>query len=222
VRADANLPVKRTRPRMAGQGSVVLHSEGVRALATRPQPPTQAAGRDRGVAVPPLTLQCSGPAAHVARSPASDRERSETESETAQVIREDHEKSDVAIKRPKSAVRPREILRSGRCPSHARPLRAKRRALVVLADRDGRVLLFFRLARIDYPRSVLGADGKRYANGCELIAVPATMRRPGRRDRQYLSVSRYPEGAISYFDARSWKRVVYDSEGAGEAGADAA
>ncbi|RJR32319.1 MAG: hypothetical protein C4576_30665 [Desulfobacteraceae bacterium] len=69
-------------------------------------------------------------------------------------------------------------------------------------------MVLFRLKRIDWPKSVVGANGKRYRRGCELIAEPGSIRRPSGRDHARLSAAKYI-GAILYFDNATGQRVWY-------------
>lgn len=89
--------------------------------------------------------------------------------------------NDLAIYWPRRRKALSSIKRSGKCPSHAVPRKLRPRGLVALVDKDGEVLLLLRLARIQESVSVIGADGKRYDNGCLLIAQTGTVREPRAR-----------------------------------------
>ena len=125
------------------------------------------------------------------------------------MIRDESEKSDVVIQWPRDAARLRHIRESLRCPSHARPLKARRNALVALVDSGGTIQLLFRLQRIGPPRSVIGADGKRYPRGCVLHATPGSMREPRVNDPKTLEGWSRFVGAPAYFDAKTLRRVWY-------------
>ena len=126
-------------------------------------------------------------------------------------IAEKNELNDVAIHWPRSRSKTiSAILRSGECPSHAVPRKLRPGGLVALIAADGEVLLLFRLARIEEGRSVIGADRRRYTNGCVLIARKGTARKPRRRDPHILSVNPYGVGAFAYFNA-AHQRVWYES-----------
>lgn len=127
------------------------------------------------------------------------------------MIRDRSALSDVVITWPRGSRRIARILQTGRCPSHARPLLARKRATVALVDPTGVVMALFQLKRIDRPRPVVGASGKRYENGCELVAEPGTMRRPRAGDHQILSPAKHI-GAIRYFDDRTGERVWYGGD----------
>lgn len=120
------------------------------------------------------------------------------------------ERFDVTIHWPPRSRRLSEILRTGRCPSYAVPRKARRHAVVALVDRSGNVQLLFELSEIKENADVIGANGRRYRNGCILVAKPGTVRKPRRGDPAYLEVNRHAVGAIGYFDARSGEGVLYD------------
>lgn len=131
------------------------------------------------------------------------------------MIRGRDEKSDVIIKWPSNARRINAILRSGRCPSYCRPLKARERAIVLLADPGGNVMLRFRLHRVESPVAVTGADGKRYERGCILVAEPGSTRRPKASERDQYPAIPQPAGALRYFDAKSAETVWYGGRGSG-------
>lgn len=81
---------------------------------------------------------------------------------------------------------------------------------MALVGTNGKVILVFRVARIDKGVSVTAADGKHYERGCVLVARSGTLRSPGSRDPQVLSVNRHAPGAFAYFDASTYQRVVYE------------
>lgn len=129
------------------------------------------------------------------------------------------DRHDVAIYWPQRKRDLSTIRRTGRCPSHAVPRKLREGGLVALVDTDGEVLLLFRISRIEEGVSVIGADRKRYDNGCILVARKGTCRKPGPRDPRVLNVNRHGVGAFAYFDA-SHNRVVYEP-GTGKATGDA-
>lgn len=118
-------------------------------------------------------------------------------------------KSDVVIRWPKNESRLNGILKSGRCPSDKVPQNAKKNALVVLVDSNGKVLIRFKLQRIVLDQKIIGANGKPYKKGCELIAKKGSARRPAGNDPQQLTPIAYPDGAIAYFDASTNNSVWY-------------
>jgi hypothetical protein len=104
------------------------------------------------------------------------------------------------------------IQRSGRCPSFGEPKKLRQGGMVALVDREGNVLLLFRIARVEKRVPINAANGKHYERGCLLVARPGSMRRPGSRDPKVLGVNRHAPGAFAYFEDTS-KRVVYELNG---------
>src|SRR5260221_5448231 len=97
------------------------------------------------------------------------------------------------------------ILRNGICPSYRVPRKALTPgAEVALVDKSGRVILIFTL------KSIREFEEER-ANGarCHLIAYAGTMRRPGKEDPKRLVVNRYGACAISYYDRKSRRPILY-------------
>jgi len=82
--------------------------------------------------------------------------------------------------------------------------------VVILADDDGVPLGRFILDHIERDVSDLGANGKRFSNGCNLMAKKGSARRPNSRDPKHVPVSRHPAGALSYFDARTGESMLVD------------
>ena len=120
------------------------------------------------------------------------------------------EPNDVAIYWPRAMKRIERIRRTGRCPSASVPRRLLAGGTVALVDADGSVMLLFRMARIDEGLPVFAADGKKIKSGCVIVARKGTARSPGRRDPRVLSLNRHALGAFAYFDAETYRRVVYD------------
>ena len=126
------------------------------------------------------------------------------------MLAENTDLNDVAIYWPRHRmIRP--IRRAGRCPSFCVPRRLRvPGGRVALVDERGSVRLVFRVARIEEGVSVIAADGKRYERGAVLVARAGTMRSPGLRDPHVLSVNLHAPGAVAYFDASSYSRILYE------------
>jgi hypothetical protein len=107
------------------------------------------------------------------------------------------------------------------CPSYHRPRKVKPRALVFLVDIHGKELLTFRLKKIESPRNIIAATGKRYKNGCELIAERGTMRKRWRKTGgPKHPVNKHAIGEFRYFNARTNEGVVFTPAGRGGRDAD--
>lgn len=128
------------------------------------------------------------------------------------MFRDRSELSDVVITWPAGSPRIATIIRTGRCPSYAEPRLAKPGAKVALVEPSGSVMAVFRIATVEHGQSILGANGKRYENGCVLVARQGSARRPGRQDHSHLSPPRWI-GAIHYFDEETGERVWYGGAG---------
>lgn len=127
--------------------------------------------------------------------------------------------SDLTIWWPRKAARLHRILASGRCPSYSTPQHVREPgALVVLADKAGTPQLIFKLKRIDRGQAGIGADGKRFQNGCYLVAERGTMRRPGPRDLERVPINRNAMGALHYFSARTGASIIRDLSRRSESG----
>lgn len=119
--------------------------------------------------------------------------------------------NDVAIYWPRKSRAIATIRRTGRCPSFGVPRKLRvPGGLVALVRDDGKVLLVFRIARVEKGVPVIAADGKRYERGCVLIARPGSIRSPGSRDPKILNVNRHAPGAFAYFDTATYERVIYE------------
>jgi hypothetical protein len=126
------------------------------------------------------------------------------------------QKHDVAIWWSANVKRLRRVIRTGRCPSHATPLRAREPgAVVCLADRAGKPTVVFRLARIERNTAGIGANGKRFTNGCVLVAQPRSARWASGADPARVPINPHGIGAPGYFNSKKSERVVYDVSRAG-------
>lgn len=125
------------------------------------------------------------------------------------MLAKENELNDVAIYW-KPGPRIATILRAGRCPSWGVPRKLRPGGRVALVAANGRVLLIFRILRIEEGVRVMAANSKRYDNGCVLVAKKGTVRTPGPRDPKMLNVNTKALGAFAYFDAATHKSVVYE------------